>query len=53
MSVRFCNTFIDPLRFKTRKGFYGHTIPRHELVRIIGNNIIERNMIVEMFDLGA
>ena len=52
MSVRFCDTFIDPLRFKTRKGFYGQTVPRHELVRIIENNIIERNMIVEMFDLG-
>ena len=51
MLIRFCDTFIDASRFKTRKGFHGRTIPINELVRKIENNMIERNIIVEMFDL--
>ena len=51
MSVRFCDTFIDPLCFKIKKGFREHAIPRHDLVRRIENIVIERNIIVEMFDL--
>ena len=51
MPVGFCDAFIDSLHFKTTKGFCGHTILRHDLVRRIENNIIHQNIIVEMFDL--
>ena len=37
--------------FYNYKGFCGHPILRHDLVRRIENNIIERKIIVKMFDL--
>ena len=49
MAYRYCNSFYAG--FKTKKGYNGESTTKENLLRLIENNVENRELIVEMFDV--